>query len=134
MTELFDSKEAQFIALIAEGKTWNQCAAIMGCAESTFSRWLAKADADELRKQYAHAREAQGDAYADRVIDVAEDVTLDAAEKRVRMDAYKWAAGKRKPKVYGDKIDHNHGSDPSTPVRLRITWDDGAADNDPVSS
>ena len=76
----------------------------------TVMNWL---DADPvLVDRYARAREASADADADRVKDVA-DRTLsgeyDPQAARVAIDALKWSAGKRKPKVYGDKLDVNHG-------------------------
>lgn len=104
--EPFDDKQAAFVAMIAEGKTWRMCAAELKVSTATFSKWLAS-DPD-LEKQYARALEAQGDDYAFRVIETVERTDIDAAEKRVRMDAYKWAAGKRKPKVYGDKASVEH--------------------------
>ena len=76
----------------------------------TVMNWL---DNDpDLVDKYARAREASADADADRVKDVA-DRTLsgeyDPQAARVAIDALKWSAGKRKPKVYGDKLDVNHG-------------------------
>jgi hypothetical protein len=109
----FDDKEAEFIRIIADGGTWATACEQLRVSSATLSKWLRE-DA-ELQKQYAHAREAQGDIYADRVIDTAIDKSLDPAEKRVRMDAYKWAAGKRKPKVYGDKL--AIGGDPDSPLQ-----------------
>lgn len=53
---------------------------------------------------YARAREAQADYYADEVPYIA-DTEPDPNKARVRIDARKWAAGKLKPKVYGDKLD-----------------------------
>ena len=72
----------------------------------TVMNWL---DADPvLVDRYARAREASADADADRVKDVA-DRTLsgeyDPQAARVAIDALKWSAGKRKPKVYGDKLE-----------------------------
>lgn len=55
-------------------------------------------------EQYAHAREAQADYYADEIATIA-DTEPDANKARVRIDARKWAASKLKPKVYGDKLD-----------------------------
>ena len=72
---------------------------------ATVMRWL---EADErFRENYARAREAQGDAYADRIDDVAERVLsgeIDPQAARVAIDALKWSAGKRLPKKYGDKL------------------------------
>ena len=77
---------------------------------TTVMEWVASDD--ELAAKYARAREASADADADRVKDVA-DRTLsgeyDPQAARVAIDALKWSAGKRKPKVYGDKLDVNHG-------------------------
>ena len=59
--------------------------------------------------QYARAREDQADSYADKITDLAEyavsaDDRTQVEGVKVAIDALKWAAGKRKPKVYGDKI------------------------------
>lgn len=73
---------------------------------STFIAHLSKDE--ELQGKYRRAREASGDADADKVGDIADRATkgeIDPNAARVAIDAYKWAAGKRKPKVYGDKLD-----------------------------
>lgn len=57
----------------------------------------------ELAKQYAHAREAQADFYADEIIEIA-DTETDPQRARVRIDARKWIASKMLPKVFGDKL------------------------------
>lgn len=72
---------------------------------STVMRWLG--DDEAFRENYARAREAQGDAYADRIDDVADRVLsgeIDPQAARVAIDALKWSAGKRLPKKYGDKL------------------------------
>jgi hypothetical protein len=56
-----------------------------------------------MRDQYARAREAQAEHFADELIEIV-DTERDAAIARVRMDARKWAAGKLAPKKYGDKV------------------------------
>ena len=106
--EPFDDKQAKFIEIIADGGTIRKAAADLKVSPALLCKWLAEPENESLREQYVRARESQGDAYADRVIETVEDPTLDPNEKRVRIDAYKWAAGKRKPKVYGDKQQHEH--------------------------
>lgn len=72
--------------------------------ERQFYRWLR--DNEEFRQQYTLAREAQGDADADAVSDIGQRALtgeIDANAARVAIDALKWSAGKRKPKVYGDR-------------------------------
>lgn len=66
---------------------------------------------DEWAKQYARAREASADADAEDIADIATRVLSGEYEPqaaRVAIDAKKWAAGKKKPKVYGDRLDMNH--------------------------
>lgn len=69
-------------------------------------RWLA--DSSEFRDQYARARETQADTYFDEIIAIADDQDQDPNSRRIRVDARKWAAGKLRPKVYGEKLDLNH--------------------------
>jgi hypothetical protein len=86
-------------------------------SKSAVFRWLAANV--EFRDQYARAREAQADALADEILDIADNggndtytdddgrerVNVDViARSRLRVDARKWIAAKLKPRVYGDKI------------------------------
>uniref|UniRef100_A0A2A4Z0S6 Uncharacterized protein n=1 Tax=OCS116 cluster bacterium TaxID=2030921 RepID=A0A2A4Z0S6_9PROT len=71
----------------------------------------------EFKEQYAHAREVQAEVLFDKVIEIADDGSNDfykrngqelpdhenIARSRLRVDARKWAAGKLKPKKYGDR-------------------------------
>lgn len=106
--EMFDDKHAKFIEIIADGGTTRKAAEELKVSAALLCKWLADPENEILREQYARARESQADAYADRVIETVENPLLDPNEKRVRIDAYKWAAGKRKPKVYGDKASVEH--------------------------
>lgn len=120
MSEPFDDREARFIEHIADGGTLRSAGALLGVSAGLLCKWLADPSRNELREQYARAREAQGDAYADRVIETAESTILDPADKRARIDAYKWAAGKRKPKVYGDKTVLSNDADNPVSFVLRL--------------
>ena len=90
----------------------------IGVSWATLTAWI---DADQARsEQYAHARAAQADKFADDILSIAdeltieasykgEDVTLDVsssavARNRLRVDARKWLASKMAPKKYGDKL------------------------------
>lgn len=124
----FDDREAEFIRIIADGGTWATACAELGVSSFTLSKWLR--ENDDLAKQYAHAREAQGDIYADRVVDTAMDATIDPAVARVRIDALKWAAGKRKPKVYGDKVLTEHSGPGGGDIIIRATIGGASAKDD----
>lgn len=65
-------------------------------------------DDDNLAAQYALAREAQAELYAEEIVEIADDCD-DPQKARVQIDARKWFASKVAPKKYGDKIAHEHG-------------------------
>jgi hypothetical protein len=72
----------------------------------TVMRWIR--GNPEFAASYAQAREDMADADADKIADVAQavlDGNLDPNAARVAIDAYKWSAGKRRPKRYGEKIE-----------------------------
>ena len=76
----------------------------------SFVKWMREDDV--AAQKYARARVEQADWYADQiaVLAVAEPEhgehgvdSGEVAHRRLAIDALKWLAGKRKPKVYGDK-------------------------------
>lgn len=90
-------------------------------SKSTVMRWLA--EHQEFRDQYAGAREAQADYYAEEILEIADDGTNDWTERqnkdgstqevidsehinrsRLRVDTRKWLMARMAPKKYGDKI------------------------------
>jgi hypothetical protein len=92
---------------IAEGKSLRAiCKADDMPAISTVMKWLTQDAA--LAEQYARAREIQADTMFDEVLDIADNSDADPQDRRVRIDARKWMAGKLRPKVYGDKLDVAH--------------------------
>lgn len=89
-------------------------------SKTTVMRWLA--EHAEFRDQYAGAREAQADYYAEEIIEISDDATNDfmkrkngdeveevenkevLARSRLRVDTRKWLMARMSPKKYGDKI------------------------------
>lgn len=75
-----------------------------------------------FREQYTRAREYQADTLFDQIQDIADDGSNDTyigkngeevnqdvlGRSKLRMEARKWMAGKLRPKVYGDKVEHEH--------------------------
>lgn len=94
--------------LLADGDSLRKICSQDGMPnKSTVFRWLAANE--EFRDQYARARESQADSYVDDITDIADTAKPeDAAVARLRIDARKWAAGKLRPKAYGDKLDLQH--------------------------
>ena len=101
-SEFSDDAAETVCAEIAAGGTLKSAAEKAKVSVDAIKRWL-RSD-DEFRTQYAQAREDQADAFADTILETALDGELEPNDRRVRVDALKWLAGKRKPKVYGDRV------------------------------
>ena len=71
---------------------------------STVMEWVWDGRHEEFSRRYARAREVQADYLADDIIEIADRDDLDPNDKRARIDARKWLAGKLRPKAYGEKI------------------------------
>jgi len=99
---------------MCEGKTVEQiCASNPDFpVERTIYRWLVD---DEKCQEYVRAKAVRAELLANKVIATAEDEDLKPDDKRVRIDAYKWAAGKLSGK-YSDKVKHVGGDDGDNPI------------------
>lgn len=88
----------------------------------TIIRWMQQHPS--FQAQYAQARIVSAEALEAEALSAVRnaDSTESAACARVLLDAVKWAAGKRNPKVYGDKIDHTLASPDGGPVVFK--WQD----------
>jgi hypothetical protein len=128
-----DEVGRQICELIAQGKASREICTLVGIANSTLFKWLA--DNPSFSEQYARAREAQADLYFEEIIDIADELEIDAkykgeevtldvsssavARNRLRVDARKWIASKLAPKKYGDKLELS--GDPDRPVVPNLT-------------
>ena len=111
---------AKICRRLAEGETLRAiCRDPAMPDKATVLRWLADKAKADFRDQYAHAREMQADALFDEALEIADDASGDwtvdkdgkkvvdhenVQRSRLRVDTRKWAAGKRAPKRYGDKL------------------------------
>lgn len=115
----------QICERLADGESLRRiCASDDMPSKSMVFRWL---DAHKsFRDQYARAREAQADALADEILDIADESSADTytdengnertnhevvARSKLRVDARKWIASKLKPKVYGDRQEPDKPAD-----------------------
>lgn len=93
----------------------------IGVSWATLAAYI-NASAERI-EQYARAREAQADKFADEIIQISDDGTRDTyldadgnertdqdviARSRLRVDSRKWLASKMAPKKYGDKVVNEH--------------------------
>lgn len=72
---------------------------------STVMRWLR--DREAFREQYAHAREAQLEGWADELVDIADSADRDSKagvmKAKLQTDVRKWLMERGKPKKYGPR-------------------------------
>lgn len=107
--------------------------------KATVLRWLADEQFLAFRDQYARAREAQADKYAEEIIQIADTPIIGVTTKtgddgkvettegdmiqhrRLQVDARKWYASKLAPKKYGDKIQQEVSGADGGPLVVEIT-------------
>lgn len=106
---------------IAEGKSLRSFCAESGHKIGTLLGWIA-ANA-EYAEQYARARDAQGDAFAEDIHDLIDSVKPETASAdRIKIDALKWLASKRAPKRYGEKVQQEITGMNGSPLELCINF------------
>ena len=115
---------------IAGGKSLRKICRAPGMpAASTVCLWLTQEAA--FAEQYAHARDARGDALFEEILEIADDRSKDfktiirdgqevqvfdhehVQRARLRVDSRKWFLSKLNPKKYGDKLEL--AGDPDNP-------------------
>jgi hypothetical protein len=111
---------------IAQGETLSQVCASPGMpARATVYRWQ---EANlEFRDTYRRARELQMQSWADEIVLIADDTTLDTVTKvtpqgreyetvdheniqrsKLRVNTRQWLMARLNPRLYGDKVEHEH--------------------------
>ena len=105
---------------IAEGEALHRLCAREGYpGERTVYQWLEK---DEIfAQQYAYARARQQDRYADEVVTIAADKSIEVDRARVMIDARKWLASKLAPKKYGDRTQTEITGANGGPVKIETS-------------
>ncbi|MBV5333021.1 terminase small subunit protein, partial [bacterium] len=88
-------------------------------------------DLDGFSAQYTRAIQIRAIGWAEEIIEISDDGSQDTyidnngnertnnevvARSRLRTDSRKWMLSKVLPKVYGDKLDVNHGVQPENPL------------------
>ena len=124
---------------IANGESLRQvCSDAEMPSKSTVMRWLR--DKPELRDQYASARDDLLDHWAEDLIEIADDGSLDTMpgtdkhgnevmvanhanvqRDRLRLDARKWLMSRLGPKKYGDHVEVEHSGEIGHVHRVDIT-------------
>jgi hypothetical protein len=134
-----DDLGAEICRRIADGESLRAICRGEGMPdERTVRSWTLDAN-HPISPQYALARQAQYDRWAEEVLEIADDGTNDYVERerkdgstetvldgehvqrsRLRVDTRKWLLSKLLPKKYGDKVEHT-GPD-GGPINLEVTF------------
>jgi hypothetical protein len=134
-----ESLATQICNLIAEGMSLRKiCERPDMPSRPTVFDWIAKYES--FSDQYAKAKRDGSIAWAEEILEIADDGTNDYMESlakdgdssagvaayklngeniqrsKLRVDTRKWLLSKIQPKKYGDKVDLNHGVQPDNPI------------------
>lgn len=124
-----DELASAFCEHVAQGKSLRKIAKLKGMpATTTVIRWLGENEA--FRAQYARAKEAQMEHYADAIVEISDATSEDPQRSRLRVDARKWLMSKLAPKKYGDKVALEHSGEVKIDRVERVIVDPNAADTD----
>ena len=71
--------------------------------EATVRGWALR-NHDGFDARYRQARQLQMDAWADFIVDIADESHRDARDRQIRVDTRKWIMSKIAAKRYGDRL------------------------------
>ncbi len=100
--EYTDEQTQKAIELAANGEPLRKIIGELCTSEYDF--WLYKQQYPVFRNTFEQARQEGLEHIADALITVADDY-VDVQRARLKSDNSKWLLSKRKPDVYGDKVD-----------------------------
>jgi len=100
-SELTDSIRTTIVDMLAVGDSVGKISKTISKGASQIFRWI---DADtELSDLYARAKQAKAQLLAEEILEISDDNELKPDDKRIRVDARKWVAGKYYGKLFGDR-------------------------------
>lgn len=101
---LTEEQKATAIELASKGASLSQ---IIGAIVMTEYQFLVARGQDPIFEQSFHAARQEGlEHIADELIDIADNYA-DVHRARLKSENMRWLLSKRKPSIYGDKIDLN---------------------------
>jgi len=103
--ELTDEQQKLAIDMASEGLSIEKIFEALCVSSYTF--WEFREQHLSFQRLFERARQNGLEVMADRLIDLADDMTIDVHRARLKSDNAKWLLSKRKPNIYGDKLDLN---------------------------
>jgi hypothetical protein len=99
---------------VSEGSSLSEACRAEGIPESTARQW-ARDNRCGFGAAYQQARMLQLEAWSDRIVDTGQRTDIEATDKRVICDSYKWILSKLGPERYGERLpagsDRDHLND-----------------------
>lgn len=113
---LLDGKIDKIIELITEGKTYKEIAAKFKVSLTTLHNYIHN---DEFTARTREALQYSASTYADQAESVLKGIkkgsnAIEMAQARELAQHYRWKAGKRAPKKYGDRVQQDVTIDDKT--------------------
>lgn len=87
----------------------------LGVESRRIREWALR---DEWRDTYRLAREMQAHALAEGAITLADNESIPAESRRIRVDTRKWYTGKIAPKTFGDRSRVEHTGEDGQPIQV----------------
>jgi hypothetical protein len=122
----------EIVKRIAKGESVRSIGADPAMPEEATIRGWALDDKEGFFAQYTRAIQIRAIGWAEEIVEISDDGSNDTyidpssgqektnaevvARSRLRVDSRKWMLSKVLPKVYGDKLDLNHGVQPDNPL------------------
>jgi transposase len=97
---------ATIIDRLASGDSLRKICKSPGMPKESTVRLWATSDRNGFAAHYTRAREAQMDALAEDILEIADDDKADVNRARLRVDTRKWLMSKIAPKRFGEKRSH----------------------------
>ena len=116
-----DEIAARICDRIANGETLVAICKEPGMPSTTTVAYWINSNAG-FSAAYARAKDERVDHWADDIVRLADDESLDHNSRRLRVDTRKWLMSKLKPKTYGDKLQHT-GADGDGAIQIKVTDD-----------
>jgi hypothetical protein len=88
---------------VSEGASLSETYRELSLSKSTVRQW-ARDNRSGFGVAYQQARALQLESWSDRIIDTANRTDIEAADKRVICDNYKWLLSKLRPERYGEPL------------------------------
>lgn len=99
-------QEDDIVSWYMQGKSLKECASLLGLSSANAIYHL-KAKDERFSNKLDRARASRGFYFEEKVVETAEQTlgesTEEVAAARLKVDAFKWAAGVNNPDVHGNK-------------------------------